>query len=120
MSDRIARAFNSSGATPALALDISRMFGILVCLTKLRLVKLQVRYFALFLLFSVLDCFEWFWMESRHKNIQVILKFLKGPFLVLHFSCCILMTFLMMLYVILLSMMMILFYSILFVEIWPA
>ena len=41
--------------------------------------------------------FHWFWMESLHKNIQLMLEFLKGPFLVLHFSCYILMTFLMML-----------------------
>ena len=47
-------------------------------------------------------------MESLHKNIHLILEFLKGPFLVLHFSFCILMTFLMMLSVILLSMLMIL------------
>ena len=70
--------------------------------------EFQVRYLDLFLLFSVVDDFEWFWMESFHKNIQLILEFLKGPFLVLHFSCCILMTFMMMLSVILLSMLMIL------------
>ena len=40
-----------------------------------------------------------------HKSIQFMLEFLKGPVLVLHFSCCILMT-LMMLTVILLSMLM--------------
>ena len=54
--------------------------------------------------------FHWFWMESLHKNIQLMLEFLKGPFLVLHFSCYILMTFLMMLSVILLSMLMILLF----------
>ena len=37
-----------------------------------------------------------------------MLEFLKGPFLAVHFSYCILMTFLMMLSVILLSMLMIL------------
>ena len=36
-----------------------------------------------------------------------MLEFFKGPFLVLHFSCCILMTFVMMLSVILLFMLMI-------------
>ena len=36
-------------------------------------------------------------MESLHKNIQLMLEFLKGPFLVLHFSYYTLMTFLMML-----------------------
>ena len=69
--------------------------------------EFHVRYLALFLLFSVIDSFEWFWMESLHKNIQLMLEFLKGPFLVLHFSCCISMTFLMMLSVILISKLMI-------------
>ena len=74
-------------------------FGMLAYFTNLSLMKFQVRYLALFL-FSVIDSFEWFWMESLHKNIQLMLNFLKGPFLVLHFSCHILMTFLMMLSVI--------------------
>ena len=46
----------------------------------------QVRYLALFLLFSVIDNFEWFWMEGLDKNIQLMWEFLKAPFLVLHFS----------------------------------
>ena len=70
--------------------------------------EFHVRYMALFLLFSVIDSFEWFWMENPHYNIQLMLEFLKGPFLVLHFSWCVLITFLMMLSVILLSMLMIL------------
>ena len=70
--------------------------------------KLQVKYLALFLLFSVIDGFEWFGMGSLHKNIEVMLEFLKAPFLVLHFSYYTLMTFLMILSVILLSMLMIL------------
>ena len=41
--------------------------------------------------FSVIDGFKWFGMESLLKNIQLKLKFLKAPFLVLHFSCYILM-----------------------------
>ena len=72
-------------------------FGMLVYSTNLSLMEFQVRYLALFLLFSVIDSFKWFWMESPHKNIQLMLEFLKGPFLVLHFSCCISMTFLMIL-----------------------
>ena len=64
---------------------------------------------ALFLLFSVIDGFEWFWIESLH-NIQLMLEFLEAPFLVLHFSCYSLMTFLSMLSVILLSMLMILLF----------
>ena len=43
---------------------------------------------TLFVLVSVIDCFTWFWMESLHKNIHVILKFLKAPFLVLYFEKC--------------------------------
>ena len=81
----------------------------LVFFTNLRLMEFQVRYLALFLLFSVIDSFKWFWMGSRHKNIELMLEFLKAPYLVLHFSYYTLMTFLMMLSVILLSMLMILF-----------
>ena len=86
-------------------------FGMLVFFTNLSLMEFQVRYLALFLLFSVIDDFEWFWMESLHKNIQLMREFLKAPFLVLHFSYYTLMTFLMMLSVILLSMLMVLLYS---------
>ena len=53
--------------------------------------------------------FRWFQMGNLHKNTQLMLDFLKGPFLVGHFSYYILMIFLMMLSVILLSMLMILF-----------
>ena len=77
VSDRIARAFNTFRDTRAVALDISK---------------------ALFLLFSVKGRFEWFWMESLHKNIQLMLEFLKAPFLFQHFSCYTLMTFLMILF----------------------
>ena len=81
----------------------------LVFFTNVSLMEFQVRYLALFLLFSVIGNFEWFWMESLHKNIQLTLEFLKTPFLVPHFSYYTSMTFLMMLCVILLSMLMILF-----------
>ena len=81
----------------------------LVFFTILSLMQFQVKYLALFFLFSVIDGFEWFWMESLHKNIQLMLEFLKAPLLVLHFSCYTLMTSLTMLSVILLSMLMILF-----------
>ena len=69
--------------------------------------EFQVKYLTLLLLFSVMDNFKWFWMGSINKNIQLMLGFLRGSFLVLHFSCYILMTFLMMLSVVLLSMLMI-------------
>ena len=83
-------------------------FGMLVFFTNLSLMECQVRYLALIPLFSVIDDFEWFWMESFHKNIQLMQECLKGPFLDLHFSYYTLMIFLMMLSVILLSMLMIL------------
>ena len=83
-------------------------FGMLVYFTNLSLMEFQVRYLALFLLFSVTDGFQWFWMKSLHKNIRLMLELCKAPFLVLHFSCYKLTTFLTMLSVILLSMLMIL------------
>ena len=83
-------------------------FGMLVFFPNLSLVELQDRYLALLLLFSIIDSFEFFWRESLHKNIQLMLEFLKASFLVLHFSCYTLMTFLVMLSVILLSILMIL------------
>ena len=76
-------------------------FGMLVFFTNLSLMEFQVRYSALFLLFSVIDDFKWFWMERFHKNIQLMEEFLKAPFLVVHFSYYTLMIFLMMLSVIL-------------------
>ena len=103
VSDRIARAFNRSGATRAVALNprLSTEFGMLVFFTNLSLMEFQVS--------SVIGGFGSFWMGNLHKNIQLMLVFLKGLFLVVHFSCYTLMTFLMMLSVILLSMLMILF-----------
>ena len=63
--DRIARAFNRSGATRAVALDICYMldirllteFGMLVFFTNLSLMEFQVTYLALFLLLSVIGGF---------------------------------------------------------------
>ena len=69
----------------------------LVFFTNLTLMEFQVRYLALFLLFSVIGSFGWFWMGNLNKNIQLILKFLKVSFLLLHFSYYTLMTFLMIL-----------------------
>ena len=51
----------------------------LVFFTNLGLMEFQVRYLASFLFFSVTDGFEWFWMGSLHKNIQLTL----GPILFL-------------------------------------
>ena len=102
VSDRIARAFNRSEATRAVALDMSKAFdrvwhaGLLHKLTSYEISG------------QILGGFGLFWMENLHKNIQLMLVFLKGLFLVLHFSYYTLMTFLTMLSVILLSMLMIL------------
>ena len=54
VSDRIARVFNRSGATRAVALDISKAFefGMLVFFTDLSLMEFQDRYLALFVLFT--------------------------------------------------------------------
>ena len=111
VSDRFARAFNRTGATRAVALDIFKIFHRVWHaghFTSLSLMESQVSYLALFLLFSVIDDLEWFWIESLHRNIQLMLEFLKAPFLVLHFCYYTLITFLTMLSVILLSMLMIL------------
>ena len=111
MSDRIARAFNRSGATRAAALDISKFFDRVWhagLLHKLKSYGISGQIFGLISSFLsnrrlrvVLD-------GNLHKNIELMLVFLKGLFLVLHFSYYTLMTFLTMLSVILLSVLMIL------------
>ena len=112
VSDRMARVFNRSEATGAVALYIPKVFDRVWyagLLHKRKSYGISGQIFlALFLFFSVIDGFECFWMGSRHKNMQLILDFLKGPFFVQHFSYYTLMTFLMMLSVILLSILMIL------------
>ena len=49
--------------------------------------EFQAKYLALFRLFSLiaLDGFSWFWLQNIRKNIQLILVFLKAPFLILQF-----------------------------------
>ena len=76
--------------------------------------EFQVRYLALFCLFTLIDSFKWFRMGSSHKNIQLMLEFLMAPFLVPHFYHNRLMTYLtylIMLSVILPSILMILLCS---------
>ena len=75
VSDRIARAFNRSGATLAVALEFGK-FGMLVFFTNLGLMEFQVRYLALFLLFLVVGSFGSFWMGNLHQNVQLMLVFL--------------------------------------------
>ena len=72
------------------------------------LMEFQVRYLALFLLFSVIDSFEWFSMTWLHKNIQLMPEFLKAPFLVLHFFLLYINGLPDMLFVIFLSMLVVL------------
>ena len=61
-------------------LGLSSGFGMLVFLTNLSLMEFQVKYLVLFYLFSVIDGFEWLWMGSLNKNIQLMVEFLKAPF----------------------------------------
>ena len=77
MSERSARAFNRSGAAAAAALIYPRLS---------KYISYLVRYLALFLPFSVIDSFGWFWIGNLRKNNQYMLEFLKGQFFVLHFS----------------------------------
>ena len=110
VSDRIARAFNWSGATQAVTLDISEAFNRVWhagLLHKLKSYGILGQIFGLTSSFFGNRQLRIFWMGNLHKNIQLMLEFLKGPFLVRHFSYYTLMTFLMF-YVILLSMLMIL------------
>ena len=101
-------AFNRCGTTQAVALDIAKGFDWIWHAGLLhKLKEFQIRYLAVFLLFSVIDCFEWFWMESLHKNIHLMLELLKASYLVIHFSCYTSLTFLMMSSVVLLSVLMI-------------
>ena len=110
MADRIARAFNRSGAIRAVAFDISKAFDrvwYVGLLHKLKSYRVSGQIFGLISSFlsnkwlTILD-------GKSSQEYPVMLEFCKGPFLVLCFSCCILMTFQMMLSVILLSMLMIL------------
>ena len=56
---------------------LSTELGLLVLFTNLILMEFQVRYLALFLLFSVIGSFGKFLMGSFHKSIQLMLEFLK-------------------------------------------
>ena len=61
-----------------------------------------VRFLALLCLSTVIHGMKWFWIESLWKNIQLLLVFLKVPFLAQHFYYYTSMTFLILLYLILL------------------
>ena len=83
----------------------------LVLFTNLNHMEFQVGYLALFCLFSLIDGLKWFRMGSLNNNILLMLEFVMAPFLAVHFSHNMLMTFLMMLSVILPSVLMILLCS---------
>ena len=111
VSDRIARAFDRSGAIRAVALDVSKDFDRVWHagpLHKLKSYGISGQIFGLISSFLsnrrlrvVLD-------GKSSQEYPVNAGVLQGSILVLHFSYYTLMTFLMMLYVILLSMLMIL------------
>ena len=69
-------------------------FDMLVFFTNLGLMEFSLRYLALFRLFFVIDGF---WMGILKKNIQLMLEFIKAPFLFRRFFYYTLMAFLMML-----------------------
>ena len=79
VSDTIARAFNSSGASRAVALDISKTFNRawhtdILC--KLKCYGISGQIFGLICILSVIDRFEWLWMGSLQENIQLMLSFI--------------------------------------------
>ena len=51
-------------------------FDTLAFFPNLSLMEFQDKYLTLFLLFSLIDGLEWFWIESLHKNIHLMLQFL--------------------------------------------
>ena len=79
----------------------------LISFTNLSLVDFLVIYLVWLCLSSVIDGFEWIWMGSLRKNIQLMLVSFKITFLVQHSSYYTPMSFLMMSSVIMLFMIMI-------------
>ena len=82
-------------------------FDIPVFLTDLILMEFQGKYFISFFSFLSIAGFSLFWIGSLHKNIQLMLEFLKAPLLVLQLFYYTFMTFLIMLSVIIPYMLMI-------------
>ena len=88
VSDGISRALNSFRVTQALALNISKAFDRVwhAGFHKLKFYGILGEVFGLILFYFIFSGFDWFWMGSFHKNIQLMLDFLKtilGPTLFL-------------------------------------
>ena len=112
ISNRIARAFNRFGATQAVALDISKAFdrvwhaGLLPKHKSYGISGISGQLFCLISSF-LRNRLRWVILYGRSsQEYPVNAGVPQAPFLILHFSCYTLMTFLMMLSVILLSMLM--------------
>ena len=108
VSDRIARAFNRSGTTRAVALDISKAFDRVWhagLLHKLKSYGISDQIFGLISSFLSNKQFRVV-MDGKSSQEYLVFEFFKGPFFVLHCSYYKLMTFLMIFSVILLSMLM--------------
>ena len=102
-------AFDRSGATIFVTLDISKTFDRIWDAGLLHKFK---SYIILCRIFGLNSCFlsngfEWLWMGSLSKKIQLMLQFARSPF-VLQFSYYALVPNLMMVSVIFLPMLMIL------------
>ena len=111
LSDRIAWVFNRSEAIRTVALDISKAFDKVWHASLLHKFKSYGVSVEVFGLISSFLSKRWLWKVLDGKSSQkypVNTGFLKGLFLVLHFSYYTLMTFLITLSVILLSKLMIL------------
>ena len=91
VSDRIARAFNRPSATRAVARDISFAFDRVWHANLLHILTSYGISIQIFDLISSFLCNRR--LPVVHKNIQLMLEFLKASFLVLHFSYYTLMTF---------------------------
>ena len=81
-------------------------FVMLVVFTDSCVMGFPIRYSALSYLFPVIVSFQWLQNGSLYKNIELMLEFLKAPFLVLHFLYFTFITFVMMLSARLLFMLM--------------
>ena len=87
--EKIGRALNRSGATRAVALDISKAFDRVVLFTNLSFMEFQVRYLAVFLIYqilwteagsglfiSILEKLSWF-----HSTVLITLVLLMGKWI---------------------------------------